>query len=527
MTANAMEVRSDEYGRLEMLAGDSSLAPERRRVARILLAYASGKTSAEVALANEMSASRARFWRKQFQQHGMAVFDAGFSSEPRRGPRQAVEHTVAHFPDGSVEQLRSLEADALDDDRRKRLRILLAYADGRSTAEIAAEEQLSPSRTRFWRTAFIKQGMKIFTDGTEEHAEQQPRRKRRAPSAPDTAPDADDKSVVRPPKKRLEARCTFAEAARLVLAKPFNELRKMSKHSDLGADPEVVHRMRVATRRMRSAFVLFDGAFDVRTVAPLVKGLKRLARLLGRVRDRDVLLMHLLNHISTLDEDARRTFMPLYDIWEQEQAAHMAALREHISSNRYESFLTKLTDFLTTPGYGDASEPLNASGIPLRAGTLAPQLILQRYGDILAFEPFLPTATLDLLHSLRIHCKKLRYTIEFFRDILGEGTAALLQRVVAMQDLLGEIQDAQTAGQLITEFVDTLERRQLDVTFIERINPAPLLHYLALRQARKHELLASVEPAWQQLTDLAFREHLLRVLLGAQGTVTAAVPFSE
>jgi CHAD domain-containing protein len=229
-----------------------------------------------------------------------------------------------------------------------------------------------------------------------------------------------------------------------------------------------------------------------------------------------------MGHISKMEEDDRRAFMPLYDIWEQERASHMAALREHIASNQYTSFQQKMTDFLATPGVGDADDPVNASGIPLRAGALAPLLILRRYSDILAFGPYLSTATLDLLHGVRIHCKKLRYALEFFRDLLGEETPALMQRIVAMQDLLGEIQDAQTAGQLITTFVDSLERRQLDVTFTERINPAPLLHYLAMRQAEKHRLLASVEPAWDQLTDLEFRELLLRALLHTGGETDSA-----
>ena len=66
---------------------------------------------------------------------------------------------------------------------------------------------------------------------------------------------------------------------------------------------------------------------------------------------------------------------------------------------------------------------------------------------------------------------------------------------------------------LISDFIDSLEQRQLQVTFTERINPAPLLHYLAMRQTEKFSLLAEVDAAWQRLTGPDFRQRLLAALL--------------
>ena len=564
MTDTAMEPRSEDRAQLARVEADTALPPERRRVARILLGYADGQQPHEIARNNGVSESRARFWRRQFETHGMRVFEPDFSSETRKGKRHASKTAIpfmSRFTDDDLSYLRHMLSTTPDKETGKRIRIVLAYAEGKDTAEIASDIGLSQSRTRYWRKAFEQQGMELFRsfanapNGSEAESDQggstaelrkkskpavsrsargsSTLRRRGSPIAVTTGEvqvttqaekkERDhDGTAERQKNARLEPGNTFAEAARIILAKPFGDLRKQAKSKDLGKNPEIVHKMRVATRRMRSAFLLFDGAFEPRSVKPLAKGLKRLARYLGRVRDRDVLLHHMQLHASALDEEAQKAFHPLFEAWQDEHESHMTALRAHIASEQFEALIQKLSAFLSTPGVGDASEPTNAGGIPLRVGTLAPVLIGQRYADIIAFGPFLPMATLDLLHSLRIHCKKLRYTLEFFIDLLDPGADRLIRRVISMQDLLGHIQDAQTAGQLITTFVESLERRQLDITFVERINPAPLLHYLAVRQAEKHSALAAVEPAWRGLSGREFREELLRVLLDIPAHVSVS-----
>lgn len=45
----------------------------------------------------------------------------------------------------------------------------------------------------------------------------------------------------------------------------------------------------------------------------------------------------------------------------------------------------------------------------------------------------------ETLHALRIECKYLRYTLEFFQEVLDHSVAALIRQVIAVQDHLGEI----------------------------------------------------------------------------------------
>jgi len=60
------------------------------------------------------------------------------------------------------------------------------------------------------------------------------------------------------------------------------------------------------------------------------------------------------------------------------------------------------------------------------------------------------------LHDLRILCKRLRYTCEFFRDLYGKGMRRFVKSVVELQDLLGAHQDACVAGDTLRASAEKL-----------------------------------------------------------------------
>jgi CHAD domain-containing protein len=62
--------------------------------------------------------------------------------------------------------------------------------------------------------------------------------------------------------------------------------------------------------------------------------------------------------------------------------------------------------------------------------------------------------TAEQMHRLRILFKRLRYTVEFFRSILGQGAALLARECVAYQDCLGLHQDARVAAGVLARLAD-------------------------------------------------------------------------
>ena len=61
-----------------------------------------------------------------------------------------------------------------------------------------------------------------------------------------------------------------------------------------GEDPEYLHQMRVALRRLRSAFSVFAPALPAETTAPVAAELKWLGAALGPARDWDVFVTETL-----------------------------------------------------------------------------------------------------------------------------------------------------------------------------------------------------------------------------------------
>src|SRR5512147_1118170 len=86
----------------------------------------------------------------------------------------------------------------------------------------------------------------------------------------------------------LDGNAPATQSIRLVFITRFNELIEWRKTALDWSDPEGVHSMRVASRRLRSAMRDFLPYLPKRSFTPVIKQLKGLADALGGVRDQDV-----------------------------------------------------------------------------------------------------------------------------------------------------------------------------------------------------------------------------------------------
>jgi hypothetical protein len=66
-----------------------------------------------------------------------------------------------------------------------------------------------------------------------------------------------------------------------------------------------------------------------------------------------------------------------------------------------------------------------------------------------------------LLHELRIAAKRLRYTLEMFRNVFGDEGARQIERVKAIQEVLGELHDCDVRIEIIEEELVELSGRQM------------------------------------------------------------------
>jgi CHAD domain-containing protein len=289
----------------------------------------------------------------------------------------------------------------------------------------------------------------------------------------------------------------MSAAGRKVLRHHFERMVIHEPGVRLGEDIEALHDMRVATRRMRAAFRIFDDFYQAKAIAPHLKGLKRTGRALGPVRDLDVLgekVHHDLETVPALQGVDLDAF--LTDIEARRWAARQVMLR-YLEGAKYARFKARFRQFLDTPGEG--SRPVVLEGDseprPYRVRHVVPPAIYGRLAAVRAYDEWVivPSPPLERLHALRIACKRLRYTLEFFRSILGPEAKGAIKAVVAVQDHLGALQDAVVAGGILRQFLT------------QAAPPQPGIEtYLAVKEKELQDLVVTFPRVWQQLTGTQF-----------------------
>ncbi len=399
---------------------------------------------------------------------------------------------------------------------RRRAQILLGYAQGKRTRDISAEVGISRTQVRYWRRQFRQKGMSALEiyHPASRHAvnhtlqEVQPEEPGQTEASEETASIPEPSSQVEPILgTRIFRDDLMSEAGRKLLLVQFNEMLQHEQGTRQGDDIEDLHDMRVATRRMRAAFDVFSNFYTKKTVNKHLKGLRKIGRALGEVRDLDVLLEKTSKSLEKLSESERQSLDPLLSSWRQNRDTARQNLIQVMDSPAYEKFKTSLSQFLSSPGKG-ACPVDNNPPEPALVCEVAPPLIYSRMADSLAYERILDTASFDQLHALRIQFKKLRYAIEFFREVLGSEAEAVIKVLKKNQDHLGDLHDAVVATQLISAYLAQLEARQADRPITERENAEPVAAFLGSKYAERHNLLITYRDTWALFDNPDYRQKL-------------------
>jgi CHAD domain-containing protein len=286
----------------------------------------------------------------------------------------------------------------------------------------------------------------------------------------------------------------LSEAGRKVMGYHFAQMVLHESGTRQGEDIEELHDMRVATRRMRAAFEVFRDAFEPKAVKRHLKGLKATGRTLGRVRDLDVFIDKAQQYLDTLPQEERSGLEPLLSLWENDRQIDREKMLAYLNSESYANFKGNFLSFVSTPGEGAIQVPETS---PHLVRHVLPVLVYSRLAAVRAYDSILDSATIEQLHSLRIEFKKLRYTLEFFREVLGEEAKELIEEIKGLQDHLGDLNDADVACSILRQFIDEWESRQFYKPISERENPEPVVAYLASKHAERYFLTTTFQDTWR------------------------------
>jgi CHAD domain-containing protein len=308
----------------------------------------------------------------------------------------------------------------------------------------------------------------------------------------------------------IEPDDSMSEAGRKTFRFHFRRMLYNEPGTRMGEDPEALHDMRVATRRMRAAFRVFDDHFEPKAVAPYLKGLKRTGRALGPVRDLDVLRIKIQTYLKSLPESEQNSLDGLLEAWEAQRETARERMTVYLDSAKYARFVERFSEFVETEGMGSLPVvPGKEDPRPHRVRHVAPMAVYERLAAVRAYDEWvsIPDPPLERLHALRIACKRLRYTMEFFREVLGPDTRSAIKEVVNVQDHLGDLQDAVVATDILRDFLrwgTWGSEARSEVPPATPVVAPGAETYLAAKQGELEHLVSTFPGIWQGLRGTDF-----------------------
>ncbi len=393
---------------------------------------------------------------------------------------------------------------------RRRAQLLLLFEAGQATPQIADAVGLSRGRVRYWRREYQSRGMAIFPNLNEWSADLAPVTQEAPQSDISVQTQVAPKTDARPAQKDsagLEPMDTMAEAGRKILAFHFARMLKHEEGTRLGEDIEELHDMRVATRRMRAGFDVFGYAFAPKKIRPYLSGLRKTGRALGRVRDLDVFLEKAQLYLEGLPKQDRQGLDPLLKHWSKQRASARKKMLAYLHNDRFQRFKDDFGEFVDSPGAG-VRRVSRKTPVPNQVSQVVPALIYSRLASVRAFEAILDEASIEQLHALRIEFKKLRYVVEFFKEVLGPETDHVIEDLKKTQDHLGDLNDADVARQILGDYLNNAKKRRKQKRRKKRRDNEPVVAYLASKESELESLIRTFPATWAYVNRADFRKNL-------------------
>jgi CHAD domain-containing protein len=252
---------------------------------------------------------------------------------------------------------------------------------------------------------------------------------------------------VTTPMSRLAYRC---------LAEDFHEVLFHEGGAWEGIDPEGVHQMRVAVRRIREALKFFNRFLAQRSIVKIGRELKWLAQVLGDVRDLDVYRENFEGYSMIVGKNDLANLATYQEELDKQRKQARKRLVRALSSPRYEQLISRFKRFLELgPPQSQLSQSRTVSVHGMKLVTKRFKKVHKKARAIKSDTPPEP------YHQLRIDCKRLRYACEFLEPVLDQKLLGrFVKHLKVLQTVLGDHQDACVASDRLREFADRVPMRR-------------------------------------------------------------------
>jgi CHAD domain-containing protein len=236
-----------------------------------------------------------------------------------------------------------------------------------------------------------------------------------------------------------------------MMRRQYDEILAHDPGTRLGSDPESLHKLRVAVRRLRAFLRVARPILDREWTDELRAELKWLGRALGAVRDHDVLLLHIRAQADTLPPSDTAALGLIVEGIERAREAARVEMLEALSSPRYLELLGRIELAAEAPRWNGTRRSVRKLG---RREFKKLERAMKALG---------PEPSDAELHGVRVRGKRARYAGELAEASVGKRARRFVAQAKRAQDVLGEHQDAVVADERLRELV------------LSKSNPQPAL----------------------------------------------------
>ncbi|OLP17540.1 hypothetical protein BST81_14490 [Leptolyngbya sp. 'hensonii'] len=321
-----------------------------------------------------------------------------------------------------------------------------------------------------------------------------------------------------------EKQATYGDYAHQMIQQQYKKLLKLESAVLQDVDPEPLHEMRVAMRRLRTALHVFDTVLELPSELT-GKAIAKVSRILGTVRDLDVLSADLQTRYAPhLSESEQKKFQRVLEGMQRQRVKAFARLQKTLQGETYTTLKQTLQSWLKHPSYTPLAQIPITQIVPDLLAPLISCLLLHpawmvattfREGQMKILKKS-GTQAIDrdleryseVLHDLRKQMKGVRYQAEFFANFYGPAYADQIRDFKTIQDLLGQLQDSAVLQEFLVD--------RLNVNLKEEF--PSLLQYL---HQLRIELWQTWRPLQQRYLSPEFRQQLRLQILAPQLQPTA------
>ena len=249
--------------------------------------------------------------------------------------------------------------------------------------------------------------------------------------------------------KASETDASYCVFGTNILSKLLQSLQAQIQGVIESEEIEYVHKMRVASRRIRATMPLFQICFPKKKFKKWLTQVKKVTRLLGDARDLDVQIAFMQNYLEKLESTTDRPSLALLlKSYRDRRKTAQTIVESGLKELQNSVALKEMRELFEETDKELDKEPFHASSVREKAYWH----IASRIDDFLELEKFVHQKNALLKHhEMRVKAKHLRYTMEAFSSLYKNDLTNEVAAVKEFQDALGEMHDSDV-------WIDNLKR---------------------------------------------------------------------